>query len=118
MANVTKLHRELAEAGLPVTSVDANGDYWLGDSATPDDYAAADAIVAAHDPVDYDALNAETSRAEMYAQFAVTIADYTDALANWETLTNAQLNAVMRRNTKVLKNVLLYLKRELGKPIE
>lgn len=117
MVNVEKLHRELRAAGVPVVSVSEDGTYMLDDTATAQNYIDADALVAAHDPTDYELQDAEASRAELYETIGAAIADYDLALANWETLDNAQLNDVMKRNTQAMRRVLIYLRRDLRRPI-
>jgi hypothetical protein len=117
MADSLKLHRELFAAGLPVVSVDEYGGYVLDDTATAQDYLDADAIVAAHDPVDYELQDAEAARAELYGTIVSAIADYDVIEANWDTLDAAQLNDVLRRNTRALRHILAYLRRDLRRPI-
>lgn len=51
--NPTKLHLELAEAGLPVVDVEEDGTINYSEQLSQEEQTTADAIVAAHDPVDY-----------------------------------------------------------------
>ena len=54
MINVSKLHKELEAAGLPVVGVRSNGDP-VADylrELTVAEQAIADGIIAAHDPVE------------------------------------------------------------------
>ncbi len=54
--NVTKLHGELEKAGIPIEGVSSSGRIDFLPTATDEQKAQAAAILAAHDPVDYDAL--------------------------------------------------------------
>jgi len=69
MINTRKLILELQTAGLPVN--ECSGDGRIGYTTTPtqEQLDLAAAIVAAHDPTDFDALSAENTRLR-WAQFA------------------------------------------------
>lgn len=54
--NVTKLHAELEKAGIPIEGVSSSERIDFLPTATDKQKAQAAAILAAHDPVDYDAL--------------------------------------------------------------
>jgi hypothetical protein len=53
--NVAKLHRELVAADIPVGGVSSDGQIDFLPKATEEHKAQAAKILAAHDPVDYDA---------------------------------------------------------------
>jgi hypothetical protein len=56
LVNPTKLHAELEQAGIPIEGVSSDGRIDFLPAATDEQKTQAAAIVAAHDPVDYDAL--------------------------------------------------------------
>lgn len=60
--NPTKLDQELREAGLDVISVRSDGTIFLADP-TPENEATAADVLAAHDPTDYAAQQADEAAA-------------------------------------------------------
>ncbi len=113
MYNLEKLLTEMTAAGLPVTGIETVGDlvgglavdvrlHWADPaSVTPEQLAQAEAIQAAHDPVDYEAQETEEGRTELRAQAVAVLADFHQALDNWATLTAAQQKAVLKRCVQV-----------------
>ncbi len=120
MFRLTKLLNELVAAGLPVVGVSAVGAM-VGDLAsevridwdgTPDaaQQAQAAAIMAAHDPVDYEAQETDEGRAKLRAQAVEVLADFQQALDNWATLTTAQQKAVLKRCVQVEVALIKFLR--------
>lgn len=68
--NVTKLHAELEKAGIPIEGVSSDGRIDFLPTATDKQQAQAAAILAAHDPVDYEAQR----RAEYPDLWTITLA--------------------------------------------
>lgn len=110
--NMVKLYQELLAAELPVLGVQRVGerqpdglavDVQIDWAMTPnaDQLAAAEAIKAAHDPVDYAGQETAEGRAALRAQAVEVLADFQLALDNWATLTTAQQKAVLKRVVQV-----------------
>ena len=55
--NVSKLHKELVAAGIPIDGVDSDGNISFQPTATDQQRIQAQAILAAHDPTDFDAID-------------------------------------------------------------
>jgi hypothetical protein len=58
-------------------------------------------------------VEAENAKERLLEVIDGALADYDAALAHWDTLTQAQLKAVVKRNAEVLVKVLRYHRREL-----
>jgi hypothetical protein len=56
---------------------------------------------------------AEDARCRLLAAIGGAMADYDQAITHWDTLTQAQLKAVVRRNVEVLYQLLRYHRREV-----
>jgi hypothetical protein len=110
MINVSKLHKEIVAAGLPVISVDSHGNITLAEDATSQQLAQAQSILAAHDPTDYVAQDAETARLAIRAKYVETVNDLQAALDNWASLTVAQQKAVLKRLAEAMLFLLKYLR--------
>ncbi len=110
MINVSKLNRELVAAGLPVVGVSADEDGnflridWPGGIATPEQFALAQQVVAAHDPTDTIALRQEQARAAY--KLLVALRDMTpDEAAAWvdaNVVDFASAKSVMRIFARLL----------------
>jgi hypothetical protein len=112
LVNPMKLLRELIAAGLPVTGTDATGKITLSTDATPEQYERANQILAAHDPTDYVGMEAEASREIIREMYVQVVNDFTAALATWDTLTNAQQKAVLKRCVQVQLYLLRFIRKE------
>ena len=69
-------------------------------------------IMAAHDPTDYAAVEAEESRVALVEAIDEVLLDYQAALANWDTLSATQQNAVLKRHTQVLSRLLRFMHKQ------
>jgi len=58
-------------------------------------------------------VEAEDAKAHILEAIDGALADYAAVLAHWDALTQAQLKAVVKRNTEVLVQLLRYHRREL-----
>ena len=102
MVNVTKLHRELTAAGIPVVSVAAQGadnifdriDF--GPNVTEAQRAQASALVAAHNPTDYDTIRAETARNKLLQEDFIALQNAIIALPE------SQIKKILVIITKIL----------------
>ena len=67
ITNSKKLADELLLAGIPFVSCDSDGNVGFKPEATQAKRNAAETIVAAHDPVDYDLIKQQSAVAELKA---------------------------------------------------
>ncbi len=68
MYNATKLDRDLKAAGLPIVGCDSMGRIdWQEGHPTPEEQAAANAVLAAHDPTPEPEVDADAELAEAIA---------------------------------------------------
>jgi len=77
--NPLKLHRDLGDAGLPVTSVDETGQVIYLRALSADEARKAQEIIAAHDP----SPDERQRTLEQDRQAGICDRDLLDALWNW-----------------------------------
>jgi hypothetical protein len=103
--NVAKLHQELVSAGIPIDGVSSNGRIDFQITATEAQRARAQAILLAHDPVDYDAIDFQSYKQQIKAEYVATLATLAD-IENAISPTNAQVIAAVKFMAKTLRLIL------------
>ncbi len=86
--NPEKLHRELKDAGLPVVGVSASGRVDYSRALTAAEQAAAEQVIAAHDPA--------VSDTEVFIQqlLAAGVSRYDVLYALWKSVAEGNLIAI------------------------
>ena len=104
MIKVGLLHYQLAQAGLPVVGVSADGRVDYSRALVPAEEAIAAQVIAAHDP---NGLLPEEQNAQDYRQArqaALTLLN--SGIDSWPTMTAAQKNAWVGANMDAVLKIL------------
>jgi hypothetical protein len=114
MINVSKLSRELKAASIPFLTVRAEGEIVeYAPEATSQQMINGNTIVAAHDPVDYDAQDANTARQELLTDLNTAITYFTNSYNNWASLTAVQKDTNQRNLNQAMFRLLRWLRLQI-----
>lgn len=109
MINTAKLHRELVTAGIPINGVDSNGNIYFMATATAEQRTQAAAILAAHDPIDYDAISDLANRQALKSSYQNMITRL-EQIQSATNPTNAQVVAAVQDEAIFIERLLKVLK--------